>query len=704
MSTNSSARPRANALELVIISAVALYIELLAIRWISADIRAFSIFKTFPLIACFVGLGVGLATKNRKLFHLTCWALVQFVVTMRLAAFTHGAGFPTQSILLFDDRVMSPLSMALLLILILAGPFSAMVCIGSRLGELFNKMEPLPGYACNLFGSLIGSVIFTAVSYSGISPWNLLVPVAILITYYLRDDKKTLIASALATILIPIVYIAMPENDNVSISTYWSPYQRLDLTRYRMPGDPTKLFGLHLAVNHGFYMYFFRPDVDRSLLPKETGQLVEDRNVEYFMPFQMVPNAKDVLVVGAGAGQNVTAALRSAAAKVDAVEIDPTILKIGKESNPDYSSDRVNLINDDARHYFRHADRKYDLILFGLLDSQAAAGQGASLRLDNYVYTKQSFEECLNLLRPQGLMVVTFGAAAPWVGPRLYATLEQACGYKPLCLRKQWSPLWGGKDLSFVAGKPVQENKVAVPVTMEVVPFGDNLDGRALTDDWPYLYVKSNMVDYSYLMVMGEIILLTLYVGRRVLSTKEESTRWQMFFLGAAFLLLELHAISFLALIYGSTWMTSALVINGILIMIFLANLIVMRFKTQLNTHQPTLYLILVATILLSYLTPGSKLLASDPSGLMVVTITIVTLAPMCVAGVVFATAFSRAQIPATALAFNMLGAVVGGLLEYVSNYFGIKSLELLAVGLYLSSLLCFLQQVRPLQSLKSEG
>jgi hypothetical protein len=67
---NLLARYQRPAVELFILSFVSLFMELLIIRWMSGDINAFSIFKTFPLATCYVGLGVGCAMGNNKQFRL----------------------------------------------------------------------------------------------------------------------------------------------------------------------------------------------------------------------------------------------------------------------------------------------------------------------------------------------------------------------------------------------------------------------------------------------------------------------------------------------------------------------------------------------------------------------------------------------------------------------------------------------------------
>jgi hypothetical protein len=71
----------------------------------------------------------------------------------------------------------------------------------------------------------------------------------------------------------------------------------------------------------------------------------------YELPYRFVSTPGDVLVVGAGTGNDVAAALRHDAQHVDAVEIDPTILGLGRQFHPEhpYDSSRVSQHVDDAR-------------------------------------------------------------------------------------------------------------------------------------------------------------------------------------------------------------------------------------------------------------------------------------------------------------------------------------------------------------------
>jgi hypothetical protein len=45
--------------QLVLVSFLSLFVEMLMIRWVSSEIRIFAYFKNFVLVACFLGFGLG---------------------------------------------------------------------------------------------------------------------------------------------------------------------------------------------------------------------------------------------------------------------------------------------------------------------------------------------------------------------------------------------------------------------------------------------------------------------------------------------------------------------------------------------------------------------------------------------------------------------------------------------------------------------
>ncbi len=165
-----------------------------------------------------------------------------------------------------------------------------------------------------------------------------------------------------------------------------------------------------------------------------------------------------------------------------------------------------------------------------------------------------------------------------------------------------------------------------------------------------------------------------------------------MFFLGAGFLLLELKSISQLSLLYGSTWLTSSIVIDVILLMVLLANFIVSRFGEAAFMKRVVLYPFLFLLLVANYFTPTSGGTGTLPPFVHNGVITVLSLLPLFAASLIFSSAFKKVESPSRALAFNLFGAVIGGLLEYAANYTGIRFLVIIAAGLYL---LAFLVSIR---------
>jgi SAM-dependent methyltransferase len=711
--------------ELFVVSLTALFVELLAIRWMSADIRAFIVFRTFPLVSCFVGFGAGFARRDDRLFKFTVPALLVFVGLMKFSEVT-GIDFwqfPAASVFQWQNLVVGNNSLLFLaqfiiaLTVLLAGPFFLCLCIASRLGIIFNQLKPLNAYAVDLFGSLVGSLVFAGLCYAELPPWQLAtIAGAILFLCSARQvrDKRILLQVACLAV-IPFIGAFSPPQTAVPLAspllkyqyggmeTYWSPYQRLDLMEYAFAENKrTTLLGLELCTNRAFYQYWLNDDVPLDKLPEELRHGFDERREIYQLPFRL-GSAKDVLVVGAGTGQNVGAALDQGAESVDAVDIDPVILRLGKKYNSRYASPKVHLICDDARHYFNHCNKKYDLIIFTMLDSQAVVGSGSSVRLDAYVYTVESIKQVNKLMNPGGRAVIAFAIFKPWLMNRLVTVLTTANGYPPIVIANKtegWKPV-----VYFAFGDAIRnwQKPETFPAQWKVTVARPESNIRLLTDDWPYLYVRPDIIDYPYLLVVGEILLISAFVGRRLLFEKADAGSWQLFFLGAGFLLLELHAISFLSLLYGSTWITSAIVINAILVMIMCANLLVMRFGRVFIANQQWTYGVLIGSILLSYCFPAHAFLESVPGSLGYAAVSIITVLPMFVAGIIFPSALSQSKDAARALGFNLFGSLIGGLLEYLSNFWGISSLQLLGAALYGISLLCYLRSRRTPQSAAAE-
>jgi hypothetical protein len=212
------------------------------------------------------------------------------------------------------------------------------------------------------------------------------------------------------------------------------------------------------------------------------------------------------------------------------------------------------------------------------------------------------------------------------------------------------------------------------------------------TDDWPFLYLK------PFVLPVGYIALLLLLLSTSALAIRAAyrgaQTRFDpvMFALGGGFLLLETRGVTALSMLFGTTWVVNAFVFGGILTTVLLANLFVERFapKRVLPFFAPLMAVLAVLAVLdLGFLNDHPLLIRGMVGGLLIGL-------PVGFAGVIFSMLLRRSDDPAGALGSNVLGAIVGGCLEYLSMAIGLKALIGLAMILYLFALIRIMKAGSP--------
>jgi hypothetical protein len=201
------------------------------------------------------------------------------------------------------------------------------------------------------------------------------------------------------------------------------------------------------------------------------------------------------------------------------------------------------------------------------------------------------------------------------------------------------------------------------------------------TDDWPYFYQHEPGLPTSVIVISGALVILCWMLLRDT-GIRMRSLRWHFFFLGAGFLLLEAQIISKMALLFGTTWVVNSIVIAGLLSLIVAANILV-EFCPRLPVSLA--YGGIFATLLASYWIPLERLFFSSP-WVKALVATLALCLPVFFAGIVFIGSFAREGFRGEALGSNLLGAMVGGMLESASLWTGIRSLLVIAALLYLAS------------------
>ena len=630
------------------LSFIILSLELALIRQIPAEVRVISYFTNLVLMASFFGLGLGCILQERRslrwllpgglglvfVFILAGRGLVVYEASNAVHFWLGNEQLPGQALRL-------PLLPAALAAFVSSAlPF---VALGQALARAMDRHPRLVAYGWDIAGSLLGTVLFALTAFLRLPPWAWIAGVsalAALVLAHTRWERVALLAAGLAF----LVFARSP------LPSQWSPY-------YFVQHHPTPA-GLSVFVNSSFHQFAF----DFTTEDEASRQTQAAVLAKWRRPYQLFREIhgrrpESVLVLGAGTGNDVAVALGEGVSRVVAVEIDPVILEIGRELNASapYDDARVHAVVDDARHYLRASEETFDLVVFGTLDSQVLLSGHGNLRLENYVYTREALVDARERLAEGGLLVVYYSVHRDWLYPRLYSTIRAAFGDRSRLTIESDSALF---NTTLVASRDVD----AVQDDPEIAARLGG--GRPSTDDWPYLYVEHPTIAPIYLRLLGAVAVLVLGVFlllRRIHPVTGLHANY--LFLGMGFTLMESSAVVRLALLFGSTWVINAVVFSSVLLTIFIANALVLR------RWAPSLSLAwggLVVALAVNYVFPVSSLFAVGAAGRTVAAALLIGVPVFC-AALCFSHLFKREPVTGYPLGVNLVGAMAGGLLEYVS-------------------------------------
>lgn len=633
-----------------------------------------------------VGLGLGCATSSdgktngkggiAELFPYFLLVLIGIIATAPISG-AAAVNFVMENDVFFwlaRTDVVSSVGQLLINTCWMVSLFLLIVCvfdsIGQLLGRELSKHESLHAYSVNLLGSAAGVIAYNLLAFLDTPPgvW-LIVGLATVVPFYKKPPQLIAMIACIA-----VSFYA-------SADSTWSPYYRIQ-TFPKMTGQPPYQIGTIVEANH---VVFQQPiDLSESFVEKHPELKALPEYTCYNIPYEIKKGAQQVLVVGAGSGNDVAAALRHKVGSVDAVEIDPEILNIGKTKHPErpYEDPRVSLHVNDARQFLAVNKKKYDLIVFGFLDSTISFSMLSSVRLDNFLYTLESLKTVTSSLGPDGVACVSFAAGAPWLRDRLFQMAENASGSPPVALKSNYANnnsiivLWGPGLTKERRDEIVSQYKDLI-----IAPSELSAPLPLCTDNWPFLYQKEHSLTWAYGVMLALLLTISgsLTIARFRLHPKNFVNFAQFFFLGAGFLLLETRAILAVAILFGSTWLVNSIVILLILLMALAANLTVQQFK---NVSPRVAYSALFISLLVLYLVPMSELSSLDTFSRLLAAVLIIGLPFFC-AGLVFSRAYSQSVEPNKALGINILGALLGGCLEYSSVIIGTKDLVIVSIVLY---------------------
>ena len=629
-----------------------LFVELALIRWVTANNVYVANATNFVLLASFLGIGIGFLNARAKRDY-TRWTpvalllLVGFVLAFPVVVTTisgpnpyHGNGN--------SHALPQPLSLAIVFVLVVG----VMAGIGQAVARTFVRFQPLSAYRLDILGSIAGIAAFSLLSFLDQPPatWGAIAGVGLVVLLLPRPRVWQLVAVA-GVVALLVVESLLP-------GQLWSPYNKLTIQHKSVDSQPA----ISVSANNIPYQTAVTLSAMRQSQPF------------YFYPYRHVTKASlgNVLIIGAGTGNDVTVALSEGARHVDAVEIDPLLLnQVGQEhpSHP-YQNSKVTEHVGDGRAFLEDTNQKYNLILFALPDSTAALAGQSAIRLESFLLTEEAIAAAKAHLAPGGTFAM-YNYYQPFLLRRYATTLEDVYHQTPCTELEPGKP--GARVLAVLTVHP------GGPIANCSTYF----HGAALapaTDDHPFPYLENASIPDSFLWMLAAILLGSL-VFVRLGGGRFKGMRFyvDLAFMGAAFTLLETKNIVQFALLFGTTWFVNSLVFAGVLIAVYLA----VETARHVRLPRPTvLYVFLVASLALAWLVPQESLL-SLPVVARFFAACALAFAPIFLANLVFSQRFSDVANSGTAFAVNLLGAMVGGALEYLSLITGYHVLLIVIGVLY---------------------
>ena len=733
-------------LDLFLISLLTLFLELTCIRWFPSHVLFLTFFTNTVLLASILGIAVGCLAANRK-SNLLLWTPLVLIVALGSA---HGVEWLrlTNSGVIDVGNQASPqmvffgveyqardLSSFVIPIEALCGYFFLVIALammgpGQQLGRCLARLpNRLEAYTIDILGSIAGIVMFAVCSFLELPPtfWFAIV-MAGFSWFLVADDRRRGVALMLGPALVLVLAVEPAGARGDGPQQMWSPYYRID---YR-PAD--RLINVNL-IGH------------QQMQPRDAAFPA------YALPHLLNRDAGgqpfgQVLIIGAGSGNDVSRALAWGAHRVDAVEIDPVIQRIGKRDHPDhpYDDPRVHVHLNDGRNFLKSVNKQYDLIIYALVDSLVLHSGYSNIRLESYLFTKQAMDDVKKRLLPGGVFVMYNYFRQGWIVSRLQNTVREAFGNDALVLNlpsrdrldpddnldggftmlvagdnralrdafarqpEYWLRLRGPFDDRTMNGfdyppanerdgwraLPAEERARSQWQQFKLTQVNSGTESRLATDDWPMLYLREPMIPGVSLRggaIMAAIaaLLLAPFLRRGGgPSAQPAGLLVQMFFLGAGFMLVETKAVVHMALLFGGTWIVNSVVIFAVLVMILVANLFVAIAQPR---RLAAYYAALLASLVVSALVPMDTFLGMDRAS-QIAAASALAFTPIFFAGVIFAVSFTTAVEPDRAFGANIAGAMFGGLAEYSSMLLGFQYLLFVAVALYVISIVGYQKAV----------
>ncbi len=387
------------------------------------------------------------------------------------------------------------LAISLSALLVLLIPNILLGTLPPMLIELMHRVQDRAGknsgsvYAVSTVGGIVATFVF---GFYLIPNIGLRIPITvialvfsfvILLIMVLNNDdqkpvkKQVVYGLLIATLIMPFL---SGQNQNDKVIKYFSEGLLGQVIVADVPNDITKSTDRILFVNR----------MGQTWVDKETGATMWTYPHFINVMTSCYPAYSDVLLLGLGGGTVAKGLETKLQFNLDVVELDERIKKTARKYF-EFNSHRT--VVDDARHYLRNTEKKYDVVVFDVFKGEVAPA---------YVLTLESFKELKERLKPGGMILINFNGFLTGEigkpGRSIYKTLKEAGCYVEIV------PTQGeekDRNVLYVASfSPLKFEKPRLQISLDgsqkmpadLLYNADSLDLRdaiILTDDKPNLEI-----------------------------------------------------------------------------------------------------------------------------------------------------------------------------------------------------------------------
>jgi spermidine synthase len=271
-------------------------------------------------------------------------------------------------------------------------------------------------YLYEAIGAAAGGVLFTY----GFIRWLNPIGIAWVVSLSLTLSSLVLVHRAVKTrhsvrLLVTFLTLCMigggsyglavaDKVDQKTRSLQWGHYQLLE--------SKDSIYGNLAAVSRGDQISFYANGLWMFSYP---DPFTSEESVHYAL--LQHPHPRRVLLIGGGISGSLSEILKHPSIdRVDYVELDPTLIALGKthlppESTRSLDDPRVRIYLTDGRAFVKNAPRPYDVIIINLPDPMTA-------QLNRF-YTVEFFREAARIMTPTGVLALGATASENIIGPTL---------------------------------------------------------------------------------------------------------------------------------------------------------------------------------------------------------------------------------------------------------------------------------------------